>query len=233
MEFLQNGYTLETGQDAFPLSTDSIVLAHFVRLPRSARVLDLGAGCGTLGMLLCAADASCAVTGVELDKKAHDIALGNIESNGLQGRLSSICADVRDVDRLVTAGSFDCCVCNPPYFSSGPQSKTLPLARRDDLFGTDDLFSAAEWALRYGGDLFVVHRPERLAELCAKASAHRLEPKRLLLLRHRSDGPVSLIALQYRKGGKVGLLWEEAALYAPDGAPTAYYNKLYHQETED
>ena len=50
MEYLHNGYTLEFSPDAFPLSTDSVALAHFVKLPKNARVLDLGSGCGTLGL---------------------------------------------------------------------------------------------------------------------------------------------------------------------------------------
>ena len=88
--------------------------------------------------------------------------------------------------------------------------------------------TAASWALQYGGDFFLVHRPERLAELCACASAHRLEPKRLQLLRHQEGGPVALILVQCRKGGKPGLLWEEECLFHADGSPTAYYRKLYH-----
>ena len=88
MEFLTNDYTLDlTG--GFPLSTDSMVLADFVKLPKNARVLDLGSGCGTLGLLLCARDKSCTVTGIELDKTAHAAAMKNIARNSLEGRLSS------------------------------------------------------------------------------------------------------------------------------------------------
>ena len=56
METLYNGYSLEIAPGAFPLSTDSMVLADFVKLPKHARVLDLGSGCGTLGVMLCAKD---------------------------------------------------------------------------------------------------------------------------------------------------------------------------------
>ncbi len=228
MEQLPNGITLEICPGAFPLSTDSMALSDFVRLPRSAKVLDLGSGCGTLGLLLCARDALCQVTGLELDRLAHEAALRNIAANGLESRLSSICADIKDFSSLLAPGSFHCCVSNPPYFSGGPQSKQVPLARRDDACTTEALFRAAAWALRYGGDFFLVHRPERLAELCAAGSAHQLEPKRLLLLRHRTDGPVSLILLQCRKGGRPGLSWEEAALQTPDGSPTEYCQRVYH-----
>ena len=54
MEILQNHYTLDIPAGCFPLTTDSMLLADFVRLPMNGTVLDLGSGCGTLGLLLCA-----------------------------------------------------------------------------------------------------------------------------------------------------------------------------------
>lgn len=227
MEQLHGGYTLCICPGGFPLSTDSMALAGFVRLPKNARVLDLGSGCGTLGLLLCADDPLCQVTGIELDPAAHAAACRNIEDNRLQSRLHSICEDLRSL-ACVDAGSFHCCVSNPPYFSAGPLSNTVPHGRRDDLCSSEDLFRAASRALRYGGDFFLVHRPEKLAELCAWGNQYNLEAKRLQLLRHKEGGPVTLILLQFRKGGKPGLVWEEACLYHADGSPTEYYRKLYH-----
>lgn len=228
MERLHNGFTLELSPGAFPLGTDSMALAGFVRLPRQAKVLDLGAGCGTLGMLLCADRDDCSVTGIELDADAHEMALKNAAVNGLTSRLTSICGDLNAVPSFLSAGSFSCCVSNPPYFSAGPESKSHPLARREDQCSLQGLFRAAAWALKYGGDFFLVHRPERLAEICACASANQLEPKRLCLLRHTRQGPVTLILLQCRKGGKPGLIWEEECLQEADGTPSDYYRKLYH-----
>ena len=229
MERLYNGYTLQIPPGAFPLSTDSVVLSGFVKLPKNASVLDLGSGCGTLGMLLCARWADCAVTGVELDEKAHLAALENSRANDLSSRLTSICADIRHISEYIAPGTFHCCVSNPPYYPNEPASKTLPVARQGENCTLDTLFSAAAWALRYGGDFFLVHKPERLAQICACASSHQLEPKRLCLVRHRQDGPVALILLQCRKGGKPGLIWEEESLHRPDGTPTDFYRTLYHQ----
>ena len=103
METLPNGYTLELTDGCFPLSTDSMLLAHFTKLPRNARVLDLGSGCGTLGTLLCAKDASCTVTGLEISETAHKAALENIHRNHLDDRLSSICSDLRNLPADDTA----------------------------------------------------------------------------------------------------------------------------------
>ena len=228
MEYLPKGYSLEIPAGAFPLSTDSMALAHFVNLSRNPRILDLGSGCGTLGLLLCAGSDSCHVTGVELDPIAHESALQNIARNGLQARMESICADLRELTAGMEPGSFSVCVSNPPYFSGGPESQALPQARKELHCSLEDLMAAADRALKYGGDFYLVHRPERLAEIIALGSARKLEAKRLLLLRHREGGPITLILLQLRKGGKPGLKMEEAALFDRDGQPTKYYKDVYH-----
>ncbi len=224
MEYLSHNLTLHIPDGCFPLSTDSILLADFVRLPRNASVLDLGSGCGTLGLLLCAKDDSCTVTGIEINAAAHEAALDNRERNGLHSRLFSICADLRTVPQ----GNYAVCVSNPPYYTGGPASKKAPDARRDDTCSIADLFLSAARSLKFGGDFYLVHKPERLAELCAAAVKNGLEPKRLGLIRHHVGGPVSLILLACRKGAKPGLIWEEACLHDPDGTPTPYYNHLYH-----
>ncbi len=228
MEQLPGGFTLSICEGAFPLSTDTMALASFVHLPKQARVLDLGSGCGTLGLLLCASDPGCRVTGIELQQRDHSQALENIRTNRLSDRMESICADIADTDRLFSPGSFSVCVSNPPYFSSGPASHTVPTARREDCCTLSQLCKAAAWALKYGGDFFVVHRPERMAELFACAGAQKLEPKRLCLLRHHPFAPVSLVLVQCRKGAKPGLVWEELCLYDAQGNPTEQYRTIYH-----
>ena len=228
MEYLPNGLNLELPQGTFPLSTDSMLLAHFATLPRNAKVLDLGAGAGTLGLLLCAKDPGCQVTGIEITESGHQAAIANIARNDLAARLTSICTDIRRVPSEFAPGSFHCCISNPPYFSGGPASQATPLARREDCCTPEDLLKSAAWALRYGGDLFLVHKPERLAQLIACAAPHKLEAKRLTLIHHKEGGPITLILLQFRKGGKPGLIMEEHSLFDSQGNPTDYYREVYH-----
>ena len=233
MEYLPNGITLDTSDGAFPLSTDSMILAHFARLPKNAEILDLGSGCGTLGLLLCAKDAACRVTGIELSETAHLCAEDNIRRNILDARLKSICADLRHVPGMFQPGSFSCCISNPPYFSGGPSSKNLTTARREDNCSLKELIQSAAWALKYGGDFFLVHRPERLADIIARAAESGFEAKRLLLVRHRPETDISIIALQLRKGGKPGLQIEEACLFDVSGNHTKFYKDVYHIPYEE
>ena len=225
METINNEFTLDLS-GGFPLSTDSMVLADFVKLPKNASVLDLGSGCATLGLLLCARDPGCTVTGIELCETAHAAAVENIRRNRLDGRLHSICGDLRRIP--IAPGSWRVCVSNPPYFSGGERHSRNPDARREDTCSPDALFAAAAKALCFGGDFFLVHKPEKLAQLCFEAAAHGLEPKRLRLVRHRPDAPVSLILLSCRKGGKPGLQMEELNLFHSDGTPTDDYKRIYN-----
>ena len=228
MELLHGKYTLHLPEGAFPLSTDSMVLADFVRLGRDASVLDLGAGCGTLGLLLCSKDEHCRVTGIELDQIAHEAALDNINRNHLTERMESICADLRTVPQLIPPGSFSVCVSNPPYFTGGPASRSLPIARSEDQCSLDDLFRSASWAVKYGGDFFLVHKPERLCEICVTAARYQMEAKRLCLVRHKASDDVNLILVQCRKGARPGLVWESLNLFEADGTPTGRYREIYH-----
>ncbi len=228
MEVLQNGLTLELCPGAFPLSTDSMALSHFARLPKNARVLDLGSGCGTLGLLLCARDSSCHVTGVELQQAHHRMALENIRRNGLQGRMESICQDFETIPATFPQGSFSVCISNPPYFSAGAVRAGQESARHTSQCSLDGLMKSAAWALKYGGDFYLVHKPQRLGELLAAGAKHGLECKRLCLLRHSPDAQISLVLLGCRKGGKPGLTLEEICLRTAGGEFSQAYRDIYH-----
>lgn len=228
METLYNGYTLNIAPGAFPLSTDSMALADFAKLPRQAKVLDLGSGCGTIGMLLCAKDRHCSVTGIEIDETAHAAALQNACQNQLQDRLNSICEDFTRITGLLSPGYFDVCVSNPPYFTAGFLSHSTPAARHEQSCSLDTLMDSAAYGLKFGGDFYMVHKPERLAEIFASACRHKLEPKRLCLLRHKEGGPIALVLIQCRKGAKPGLVWEEVVFYHKDGSYTEDYRRIYH-----
>ena len=228
MEALPGGFTLELPEGVFPLSTDSMALAHFCAPKNGAKILDLGSGGGTLGLLLCASCPDCRITGVEISERSHRAALENIRANGLTGRMESICADAAQVPSLFPSGSFSCCVSNPPYFGGGPGSARNPEARRRGSLSMASLMASAAWALKYGGDFFLVHRPEALGEIIAQGAKAGLEAKRLRLLRHQEGGPVSLILVRLRKGASPGLSWEEISLYDASGDPTKIYREIYH-----
>lgn len=231
-ETLWNGITLSLPEGSFRLGTDSVLLAQFLTLPPRADVADLGSGCGTLGLLLCARDRTCRVTGVELDGTAHAAALENIRANRLQERMSACLGDVREIRKLLPAGGFDCVIANPPYFptGSGKPSRAHAMARSEQTLPLDALCAAAAWLLPDGGRFALVHRPERLCDVFCAMRGAGVEPKRVRLVRHRANAPVCLVLVEGRRGGRSGLQWEQDFIeFTQSGAPTEDYCAAYHR----
>lgn len=228
-EVFPGGFRFIPGEATFPLSTDTMVLADFVCLRPGSRVVDLGSASGALGLLLCAKASGCTVTGIELQESAHQAALNNIRSNNLIHRLKSIHGDLRQIRQLLPAGAFDCVVSNPPYFSSGALSRASSTARQEVTATLTDIFTAAAWLLRTGGDFFLVHKPERLADLMVLSREHHLEAKVLQTVCHRPGDIPALVLLHCRRGGKPGVrLSAPIALRETDGSPSPHYRRIYH-----
>ena len=85
---------------AFRPGTDTFLLGAFPKLWRGARVCDLGAGIGLLGLLLLAREPSLRVTNVELQAHAADLARRNAEENGDAEQITCLRADLRDKGQL-------------------------------------------------------------------------------------------------------------------------------------
>ncbi len=232
-EVLSNGMRILQTEQLFRLGTDSILLANFCKKLHGGRIADLGCGGGALGILLCAADPVCRVTGIELQPAACEIAEQNIHINHLEARFSVCNGDLRQIQTLFPANGFDCVVSNPPYFPVGSgsrsQSDAMAIARTEVCCTPEELCAAAQWLLRFGGSFCFVHRPERLAEMIYILKSHQLEPKRLRFVRHSPHAPVSLFLMACTLGGKSGLQAEnELVLYNADGEPTQEYLNIYH-----
>ena len=217
----------------FRVSTDSMVLADFCRIKPGSRVLDLGCGCGTLGLLLLGADGTLQLCGIELQEAAARQAQENAEENGFSDRMHIVCGDLRQAHTQIAPGNFDCVISNPPYYP--PESgylhaqDSLSAARSELCCPFDALCAAAARALRWGGRFFLVHKPERLVDLMTGLRAARLEPKRICFVRHRAERGVNLVLIEARLGGKPGLQYEpDLILYAQTGELSAEGRRIYH-----
>ena len=188
----------------FRVSTDSMVLADFCRLPPRARVLDLGCGCGALGLLLLGAAPEVFADGIEIQPDAARQAAQNAEENGLADRFRVFCGDLRQMPPELAPGSYDCVVSNPPYYSPGSghlrREDSLSIARSELMCPLDALCAAAARALRWGGRFFLVHKPERLTDLLVTLRENRLEPKRLQFVHHHPEAGASLVLVEARSG---------------------------------
>lgn len=232
-ELLFGSIRMKIPDAQFRVSTDSMVLADFCRVRPGSRVLDLGCGCGTLGLLLLGADKTLHVCGVELQEAAARQAQENAAENGFSDRMHIVCGDLRQAHAEIAPGGFDCVLSNPPYYP--PESgylhaqESLSAARSELCCPFDALCAAAARALRWGGRFFLVHKPERLVDLMTGLRAARLEPKRIRFVRHRAESAVNLVLIESRLGGKPGLQYEpDLVLYTQTSELTAEGRRIYH-----
>ncbi|MFR1989498.1 MAG: hypothetical protein ACLS3C_05325 [Oscillospiraceae bacterium] len=68
-ELLFDRIRMKISDAQFRVSTDSMVLADFCRIKPGSRVLDLGCGCGTLGLLLLGADGTLRVAALKFRRQ--------------------------------------------------------------------------------------------------------------------------------------------------------------------
>lgn len=113
-ELLFDRIRMKISDAQFRVSTDSMVLADFCRIRPGGRVLDLGCGCGTLGLLLLGADETLRVSGIEIQEAAARQAQENAKENGFSAHMHIICGDLRQAHAQIAPGTFDYVLSNPP-----------------------------------------------------------------------------------------------------------------------
>lgn len=232
-ELWKNGPLYEAG-GAFPITTDSVLLADFVRA-KPGRAVELCSGAGLISLLLLSREPGLSLDCAEIDPGASSAAERNFEANGLSDRARALCIDIREHRTALAHAAYGLAVCNPPYFpeNSGmaSESRARAVARSECGCTLAEVISAAAWCLKTGGAFCLVHRPERLAELFTLMSGAGLEPKRLRLVQHRLEKPPGLALVEGRKGARPGLeALPTLILTGRDGRDSAEVLRIYHRE---
>jgi tRNA1Val (adenine37-N6)-methyltransferase len=204
---LNGALTLVQPRDGYRFSIDSILLGRFVRIRKRDRVLELGAGCGAISVMIAALWLPREVVAIEIQPQLAALAARNAILNQLDS-LRVINADLRTrrLEGLAPA-SFNVIVANPPYRalrSGRPSPHPGRRVAREETTATLANFVAA--AKRYavnGAKAAFVFDASRSAELLRCLAAHSLEPKRIRFVHPRSDAPASTILVEARKGGGI------------------------------
>lgn len=186
----------------YRVAVDAVLLAASIEAGPRDRVLDLGAGVGSVGLCLAARVPGCSVVGIELQPAMADIAERNAALNGMAGRVRTI---VHDLAAPLPAdlGLFDHVATNPPYLAAAvadpsPDSAKA-LATVESSATLERWLATAAAALKSAGTLTIIHRADRLEEIVrhlvgtglGEITIKRLAPAARVLIRARRSATVA------------------------------------------
>ena len=127
------GLPLDISEQVLIPRSDTEVLAgeaiRWLQTQQDARVLDLCAGSGCVGLAVATQVHACRVVLGEKSEAALRICRQNIRRSGLLGRVTPMPADALEPPTR-QLGEFDCIVCNPPYIPT-QDIETLDVSVRD------------------------------------------------------------------------------------------------------
>lgn len=211
-EILYNGTIVHCSVN-HRFGTDALLLARFALPKAKHRAADLCSGCGIVSLEWHDKGHRGPCAAVELQPEASGLLRQSLAAQPELAHIVPVCGDLRQFTPD-DAGLYDLAACNPPYFSGGYQSENAAraTARHENECTLEDVCACAARLLRDGGKLTLCHRPERMAEVFSVLRAHRLEPKRVALVKNASGGAPWLFLVEAQKNRRVGLRWEPDVL---------------------
>jgi tRNA1Val (adenine37-N6)-methyltransferase len=201
-----NGLHVIQNPDLFCFGTDAVLLANFAAAKKDEKVLDIGTGTGVIPILMSAKTKAKHFTGLEIQPEMADMARRSVALNKLENRITIDNGDIKKAAEMYGFAAFDVITVNPPYLNAGEINKnpSVAIARHEIACTLEDIAEASAKLLRFGGRLYMIHRPHRLADIICTMRNAGIEPKKLKIVRDE------LILLEGTLGGKVWMKIERS-----------------------
>lgn len=195
--------------DGFCFGIDSILLSDFAKnIKKNSKVADLGTGTGIIGLLLCKKTNLAEMTGIEIQEDVANMAERSIKLNNLEEKFRIINSNINEIfsKKLLEKNVFDVVVMNPPYKEVGTgeinESEKKLISRHEIKANLSDFIKTASGLLKDKGELYIVHKPERMPDIIQKLRENKIEPKELRVVYSNKNSEASLILIKAVKGGK-------------------------------
>jgi tRNA1Val (adenine37-N6)-methyltransferase len=223
---LDGSITLIQPRHGYRFSIEAVLLARFARATTRDRVLELGAGCGVVSIMMAVLYRPREVVAIEIQPALSEMIARSAAINGLKS-VRAVCADIRHKKIAdVEPASFDLIVANPPYRAPASGRENPDHGRRVARGEGDtvlaDFVAAARRYARTGGRVSFVFTARRSAELISAMRSKQLEPKRIRFVHPRIAMPASVMLVEARVGGGIEVAIEPPLiLYERPGIYTA------------
>ena len=223
---LDGRVTLIQPRHGYRFSIEAILLGRFARASTRDRVLELGAGCGVVSIMLAALYRPREVVAIEIQPALAAMIARSAAINGFES-VNAVCADLRSKKITgVESARFDLVVANPPYRAAAAGREnpdhSRRLARGESSASLVDFVTAARRYARRGARVAFVLTARRSAELISAMRSHQLEPKRIRFVHPQIAMPASVMLIEARVGGGIEVAIEPPLiLYERPGIYTA------------
>ena len=192
-------------KNGLTFGTDAFLLSAFVKSAPKTHVVDLGSGTGILPLLLLAKGKVKCATAVEVQPAFAELITRNATLNGFSERITSLCANVKDLHPRDIGGEVGLVISNPPYMkcTSGKRNESDEkyIARHEVCGNIVDFCACAARLLKHGGKFVCVWRPDRLTDLLSAMQNCRLEPKRMTFVHADAESEPCSVLVEAIKGG--------------------------------
>jgi len=220
----------------FCFGIDSVLLSDFAKnIKNNAEVIDLGTGTGIISILLTAKTNAANILGVELQEHVAEMAMRSVVLNNLQNKIQIINEDIRKLDKKLNIGYYDAIVTNPPYMkiNSGLQNEdnTKLISRHEVECTLEDIARISYKLLKNNGEIYMVHRPERLVDIMEIFRKYKLEVKEMRMVFSNKDSQANLVLIKAVKNGKSFLRVNKPLyIYRENGKYTDEILEIYNKK---
>lgn len=198
------GLKLIQDKNGFCFGIDAVLLANYAKnMKKSDVVVDLCTGNGIVGILLSGKTSAKKIYGVEIQEDVANLAKRNVSLNELDGRMEILNKNLIDLKEDIPSATVDSITVNPPYMKSGSgiinEENTLTVARHEISCTLEDVIKESSRMLKFGGEFFMVHKPERLVEIFCLMRKYKIEPKRMRLVQPYANKPANIVLVEGAK----------------------------------
>ena len=198
-------------QDAFKFSLDSILLAEFVNTKKEINtIVDFCTGNGAVPLIL-STKTNANIIGFEIQKNPYKLAYNSIKLNELDNQIKIIHDNLSNSLEYILPETVDVVTCNPPYFKYKKDShinliEEKAIARHEIETNLDSIIMSAKYILRNKGTFYMVHRPERLAEIFSTLEHYKFAVKKLQFIYSNDNKNALMVLIKATKNGLDGLV---------------------------
>ena len=227
-----NGLMLIQKQSGFRFGVDAVLLSDFANVKKKHRVLDLCTGTGIVPFLVYGKYSPKEVWGVEIQEDMVEMANRSSQLNKTDDIVKFKCADLKDKKLVNELGRFDVVTVNPPYKLNNAgilnSNDKLAIARHEILCNLEDVIVSARRLLADNGRMFIVHRPERLADIFGLMRKYNIEPKRVKMIHPSAKKAPNIVLVEGQRDGGAFLKWDEPLyVYDENGNYSKEIDKIY------